>query len=74
MCMNKSRTFSAKQNLLLALGINALLLGVFLCLFTPYYDSNDDWILSNFVNGAMAEKSARMVYINVIIGALLKGL
>ena len=74
MGMNKSRTISAKQNLLLALGINALLLGVFLCLFTPYYDSNDDWILSNFVNGAMAEKSARMVYINVIIGALLKGL
>lgn len=74
MGMNKSRTFSAKQNLLLALGINALLLGVFLCLFTPYYDTNDDWLLSNFVNGAIAEKSARMVYINVIIGALLKGL
>lgn len=74
MGMNKSRTFSAKQNLLLALGINALLLGVFLCLFTPYYDTNDDWLLSNFVNGAIAEKSARMVYINVIVGALLKGL
>ena len=74
MGMNKSRTSSAKQNLLFALGINAVLLGVFLCLFTPHYQSNDDFILSCFVNGAIAEKSARMVYINVMIGALLKGL
>lgn len=74
MGMNKSRTSSAKQNLLLSLGINAVLLGVFLCLFTPHYQSNDDFILSCFVNGAIAEKSARMVYINVMIGALLKGL
>ena len=63
-----------KKNLLLSLGINAVLLGVFLCLFTPHYQSNDDFILSCFVNGAIAEKSARMVYINVMIGALLKGL
>ena len=72
--MDKNKYSSSKQDLLLALGINAVLLGIFLCLFTPYYDTNDDWLLSNFVNGAMAEKSARMVYINVIIGALLKGL
>ena len=72
--MDKNKYSSSKRDLLLALGINAVLLGIFLCLFTPYYDTNDDWLLSNFVNGAMAEKSARMVYINVIIGALLKGL
>ncbi len=74
MGMNKNKLSSAKQDLLFALGINAVLLGVFLCLFTPHYDTNDDWFLSNFVNGAIAEKSARMVYINVIVGALLKGL
>lgn len=72
--MDKNKYSSSKRDFLLALGINAVLLGIFLCLFTPYYDTNDDWLLSNFVNGAMAEKSARMVYINVIIGALLKGL
>lgn len=72
--MDKNKYSSSKRDLLLALGINAVLLGIFLCLFTPYYDTNDDWLLSNFVNGAMSEKSARMVYINVIIGALLKGL
>lgn len=72
--MDKNKYSSSKWDLLLALGINAVLLGIFLCLFTPYYDTNDDWLLSNFVNGAMSEKSARMVYINVIIGALLKGL
>ena len=72
--MDKNKYSSSKRDLLLALGINAVLLGIFLCLFTPYYDTNDDWLLNNFVNGAMTEKSARMVYINVIIGALLKGL
>ena len=72
--MNKGKYSSSKHNLLLSLAINAVLLGVFLCLFTPYYQSNDDFVLSCFVNGAISEKSARMVYINMIIGALLKGL
>ena len=38
------------------------------------YETNDDFVLSCFVDGAISEKSARMVYINVIIGTLLKGL
>ena len=71
--MIKTERSAAKRDILLALGINAVMLGVFLCFFTPY-ETNDDFALSNFVNGAMAEKSARMVYINVIVGALLKGL
>ena len=72
--MNKSRAFSAKQNLLLALGINAMMLGVFLCLFTPYYETDDDFLIRNFVNGAITEKSSRLIFINVIIGTLLKWL
>ena len=72
--MIKTEHSAAKQNLFLALGINAVLLGVFLCLFTPCYETNDDFFIRNFVNGAIAEKSSRLIFINVIIGTLLKGL
>ena len=74
MGMNKSRTSPAKQDLLLALGINAVLLGIFLCFLTPYYETNDDIFLSHFVDGSMAVRQSRMVYINAAVGALLKGL
>lgn len=74
MGMNKSRTSSAKQDLLFALGINAVLLGIFLCFLTPYYEVNDDILMSHFVDGSMAVKQSRMVFINVIVGTLLKGL
>lgn len=72
--MGKNRLSGSKQDLLLALGINAVLLGVFLCFFTPYYETNDDIFMSHFVDGSMAVRQSRLMYINVIIGALLKGL
>ena len=72
--MNKSKYSSSKQNFLLAVGINALLLGVFFFFFSPYFGTNDDILLSSFVDGSMSVKQVRMVYINVIIGTLLKGL
>ena len=72
--MSKSKLTPAKQNLLLALGINAVLLGVFLCFLTPYYEVNDDILMSHFVDGSMAVKQSRMMFINIIVGTLLKGL
>ena len=72
--MMKHKLSAAKQNLLLALVINAVLLGVFLCFFTPYYETNDDILLSHFVDGSMAVKQSRMRFINIIIGTLFKGL
>lgn len=74
MNMNKSKYSAAKQNLLISLVINAVLLGIFLCFFTPYCETNDDFLISNFVNGAITEKSSRLIFINIIIGTLLKGL
>lgn len=70
----KTRLSPAKQNLLLALGINAVLLGVFLCFLTPYYEVNDDILMSHFVDGSMAVKQSRMMFINIIVGTLFKGL
>ena len=72
--MMKTERSAAKKNLLLSLAINAVLLGVFLCFFTPYYEVNDDILMSHFVDGSMAVKQSRMVFINVIVGTLLKGL
>ena len=72
--MMKHKLSAAKQNLLLALVINAVLLGVLLCFFTPYYETNDDILLSHFVDGSMAVKQSRMRFINIIIGTLFKGL
>ena len=74
MDMNKIKCSAANRNLLLSFIINAVLLGVFLCFFTPYYESNDDFLISNFVNGAISEKSSRLIFVNIIIGTLLKGL
>ena len=57
---------------LTALLVNAALLLVLLCCFTPRFETNDDVLMSKFVDGQMAEKSAYIPFINIMQGFLLK--
>lgn len=55
-----------------ALLVNAAVLLVLLCCFTPRFETNDDVLMSKFVDGQMAEKSAYIPFINIIQGFFLK--
>ena len=58
--------------LLAAVLVNAALLLVLLCCFTPRFETNDDVLMSKFVDGQMAEKSSYIPFINIIQGFFLK--
>ena len=55
-----------------ALLLNALLLLVMLSCFTPRFETNDEVLMSKFVDGQMAEKSAYIPFINIVLGYILK--
>ena len=64
----------AWPRVLLALAINALFLAVMLTAFAPMWETNDDLFMSKFVDGQLSHKTAYVPYINILLGALLKGL
>ena len=55
-----------------ALLLNALFLLVMLSCFTPRFETNDEVLMSKFVDGQMGEKSAYIPFINIVLGFLLK--
>lgn len=55
-----------------ALLVNAVLLLALLCCFTPRFETNDDVLMSKFVDGQMAEKNAYIPFINIVLGFFLK--
>ena len=61
-----------RLRLLAAFLMNAVLLLVLLCCFTPRFETNDDVLMSKFVDGQMAEKSAYIPFINIVLGFFLK--
>lgn len=63
---------NGRLRLLAALLVNAGLLLVLLCCFTPRFETNDDVLMSKFVDGQMGEKSAYIPFINIVLGFLLK--
>lgn len=52
--------------------VNAAVLLALLCCFTPRFETNDDVLMSKFVDGQMAEKSAYIPFINIVLGFFLK--
>ena len=54
--------------------LNALFLALLLVFIAPAFESNDDLALAAFVDGQMAEKSARIPYISYPLALLLKGI
>lgn len=63
---------NGRLRLLAAFLVNAVLLGLLLCCFTPRFETNDDVLMSKFVDGQMAEKSGYIPFINIIQGFFLK--
>lgn len=55
-----------------ALMLNALFLLLMLGCFTPRFETNDEVLMSKFVDGQMAEKSAYVPFINIVLGFFLK--
>ena len=60
--------------LLAALLFNALFLALTLLGYRVGFESNDDLTLAAFVDGQMAVPTAHIPYINIVLGALLKGI
>ena len=63
---------NGRLRLLAAFLLNAGLLLVLLCCFTPRFETNDDVLMSKFVDGQMGEKSAYIPFINIVLGFFLK--
>ena len=55
-----------------ALLLNGLFLLLMLSCFTPRFETNDEVLMSKFVDGQMAEKSAYIPFINIVLGFFLK--
>ena len=58
--------------LVAAVLLNAVLLVLLLSCFTPRFETNDEVLMSKFVDGQMAEKSAYIPFINIVLGFFLK--
>lgn len=69
--MNKN---SKKIDFLWAFGLNIIFFVIFVFLFGPKHETNDDLALSLLVEGAYGERSPYMIYTNVLWGKLLVGL
>ncbi len=61
-----------KAKLAAALLLNAFFLLIVLSCFTPRFETNDEVLMSKFVDGQMAEKSAYIPFINIVLGFFLK--
>lgn len=58
--------------LLAAVLINAAFLALMLTLFAPRFETNDDVLMSKFVDGQFSVKSAYVPFINICLGWTLK--
>ncbi|MBR7075186.1 MAG: hypothetical protein IKI39_08775 [Oscillospiraceae bacterium] len=70
--MSTDRTRGA--SLRAALSLNAVFLALTVVIVRVGFESNDDPTLAAFVDGQMANSTAYVPYINIVLGALLKGI
>lgn len=57
-----------------ALIINLAFLALMLCCFRPIFETNDDVLISKFVDGQFSHKTAFVPFLNICLGWLLKTL
>ena len=57
---------------LAAFVINAAFLAIMLTCFAPRFETNDDVLMSKFVDGQFSVKTAYVPFINIVLGAFLK--
>lgn len=74
LCERLEEKWNRDRGLRLAAAVllNALFLLLMLSCFTPRFETNDEVLMSKFVDGQMAEKSAYIPFINIILGFALK--
>lgn len=58
-------------NIIFAVLFNVFIFFVFLFLFSPRLETNDDYYLGNIVSGAYGLSSTYMAYVNIVLGSLL---
>ena len=60
------------MKVLAAFVINAAFLALMLSCFEPRFETNDDVLMSKFVDGQFSVKTAYVPFINIVLGAFLK--
>ncbi|MDD3795597.1 MAG: hypothetical protein PHE06_06460, partial [Lachnospiraceae bacterium] len=60
-----------REKVIFALGLNLLVMILFLIFMRPFYEVNDDLMLSGLANGSMALADAHMIFLNYILGLIL---
>ena len=72
--MSLKNTWQQKSwpKILAAFVINALFLALMLTCFAPRFETNDDVLMSKFVDGQFSVKTAYVPFINICLGAFLK--
>ena len=63
-----------RGKVLLSFAVDLAFMTFVLLCFTARYETNDDVLMSKFVDGQMGEKSAFIPFVNIILGFALKGL
>lgn len=58
--------------ILAAFLLNAAFLALMLSCFAPRFETNDDVLMSKFVDGQFAVKTAYVPFVNIVLGAVLK--
>ena len=72
MCLKDTWQTRHWPKLLAALLINAAFLALMLTCFYPIFETNDDVLMSKFVDGQFSVKTAYVPFINIILGWALK--
>ena len=72
--MSLKQTWQQRQwpKILAAFLINAAFLAIMLTLFAPRFETNDDVLMSKFVDGQFSVKTAYVPFINICLGWALK--
>ena len=72
--MKLKRAWNEREwpRILAAFAINLLFLLLMLTAFAPMWETNDDLLMSKFVDGQLSRKTAYIPYINFLLGLLLK--
>lgn len=70
--MDKLSIKKSSSDFLISVFINACFLIFILLVFPIKYRANDDYVITSFVNGSYGFQDSHLVFINVIIGFLLK--
>ncbi len=68
--MKQEQSVDRRMRIMLLLVLGLLFMGMFLYLFFPIYDTNDDLTINRLVDGARGVQSAHIIFQNILLGYL----